>query len=623
MVVRIENRQISPVSGFDSLEPVTILHEELCYNESDGSYYIFIIDRLLGSNPLPEMLPGPSRHQTSNSALLDNNDDGTSNGDVTSGSSCEYKEGLKRDDYSPARKSTLQHSKSMPSIMHRIRFAEKSPSREEANGSVCDSRTFNGTSRDSSNDRRSGTIVGEPIKSAQWYRDLLCSERAYQMCLTGLDEEVETFNNSFVYFGEEQHNLLANIADHIQQIYNRCLQDFLDAKMIHSEAEQNQLCIAIESCIMDGVSGQLMRCVNDQLRDDMDRLCQLCDPFSQLSSDSLNIRPIYDCPLHHSISSLNQIRHSVTPDDILNRFQSTVRSVSLDVKEHARSCDPFSTSTPHVSADELVPLIARTIAQSQLHDVDKYLQIAQFFRFASAVNEGELTYALTTFHAAKQLIFQSFPNYVFSHSSQNISEANDIAQEQRARSKTTAESRKFKRHSLHFPNLPNPSHFAEESMKHHTDSTPRNSSLFADVDSIKISSGETSKFKLNTDTSKQDFPDVLTPEMKSQLQKRSNSVFVMPAAIEIPEMKTMLASARTKKSSKETPQKQPQPILKKQYTYSGTDAQSSSYSRSNKSRRQKISLPSDINSKRGQNRNSNGVTFEHMHNDPLFLPSAD
>ena len=61
------------------------------------------------------------------------------------------------------------------------------------------------------------------------------------------------------------------------------------------------------SCIMDGVSGQLMRCVNDQLRDDMDRLCQLCDPFSQLSSDSLNIRPIYDCPLHHSVCRFFEI----------------------------------------------------------------------------------------------------------------------------------------------------------------------------------------------------------------------------------------------------------------------------------------------------------------------------
>ena len=33
LVLRIEEGLISPVSGYDSTDPVKVLHEELCYNE--------------------------------------------------------------------------------------------------------------------------------------------------------------------------------------------------------------------------------------------------------------------------------------------------------------------------------------------------------------------------------------------------------------------------------------------------------------------------------------------------------------------------------------------------------------------------------------------------------------
>ena len=137
----------------------------------------------------------------------------------------------------------------------------------------------------------------------------------------------------------------------------------------------------------------------------------------------------------------------------MNILQETVQRIFVDVRNHAKLLNPFSVRSVNVSADELVPLVARVICQSHLEDIEKYLQVAQYFRFAFSPNEGELNYAFTTFIAAKQLIIATFPDFKFDKMSDTSQTPESLRTGSPVRETTMT---RFPRASLHFPNLHSP-----------------------------------------------------------------------------------------------------------------------------------------------------------------------
>ena len=266
----------------------------------------------------------------------------------------------------------------------------------------------------------------------------------------------------------------------------------------------------------------------------------------------------------------------MTPNDLLHTFQETLQAISVDVRNHALKRDPFgTTAAPNVSADELVPLVAKTVALTDLFELEKYLQLVQYFRFASTSEEGELSYALTTFVAAKQLIFELFPNFPF-NSTDNF--------EIRDPKPPKVTSRKFKRHSLHFPNLPNPKEISKES----TIDSPRNSSLFSIVE--RDPKAEDKSLQLYE-----------PPRVNAQPScRRPKSVLLMPDAIEIPEFTLLSQRGRGKG-------------IAKQYTHTGVVGTTG--------RSEKGCCPRErADTTKASHTN---VMFEQLHNDPLFISSLD
>ncbi|KJE96923.1 hypothetical protein CAOG_07170 [Capsaspora owczarzaki ATCC 30864] len=215
---------------------------------------------------------------------------------------------------------------------------------------------------------------------------------------------IQAFNRGYVLV----KGYLEHASRKVEMLCEQFYADLLDGNQLFSSSRddskvQDAIRLAAESFILDGIHTKLFSalCAIDE-EADLQLHHRLAALGPLLRPDHLGIKPQFMCDLPDALKELSRLDTLRTPTEKLWCLKDTTQKIANGVAEHF-AAKGRSASEAVVTADELIPLLARAIAFSAPMHWQANVEYIQHFQFTGA-SVPDLNFAMVSCLAAHSFL---------------------------------------------------------------------------------------------------------------------------------------------------------------------------------------------------------------------------